>query len=64
MSDAHDLPGALSGRHAILLDDVTTTGATLAEARTELLRSSDARTVVPLALAGTPAMEEPGPAAL
>ncbi len=57
-------PGALSGRRAILLDDVTTTGATLAEARAELERSSDVRSVVPLALAGTPAMEEPGPAAL
>ena len=52
----------LRDRRALLLDDVTTTGATLAEACVELRRRSGARAVVPLALAGTPPMES-GPLA-
>ena len=46
--------GALRGRRVLLLDDVTTTGTTLAEAAHALRRHSDARHIVTLALAGTP----------
>jgi ComF family protein len=50
-------PGAsLSGRRVLLVDDVVTTGATLAAA-TEALRRAGAREVIALALARTP---EPG----
>ncbi len=45
---------ALRGRRVLLLDDVTTTGATLREAAAELRRTADPRSVVPFALAGTP----------
>jgi ComF family protein len=45
---------ALSGMHVLLLDDVTTTGATLGEAARVLERCAGAR-VTRLALAGTPA---------
>lgn len=55
-------PRALRGRRVLLLDDVTTTGATLAEAARELRRASGARSVVPLALAGTPPMVSRPPA--
>jgi predicted amidophosphoribosyltransferase len=49
-------PGSLIGRRALLLDDVTTTGATLAAARRELRHRACARTVAALALAGTPVL--------
>lgn len=47
---------ALPGRRCLLLDDVTTTGATLAEAARELSATCRPRAVTPLALAGTPAL--------
>jgi predicted amidophosphoribosyltransferase len=49
-------PGALAGRRALLLDDVTTTGATLAEAGRTLRAAARPRSLTPLALAGTPAL--------
>ena len=52
-------PGALRGRVALLLDDVTTTGATLRTAAAELRLGGLARAVLPAALAGTPAAAEP-----
>ncbi len=47
-------PGALAGRRALLLDDVTTTGATLHEAARELRRAGRPRSITPVALACTP----------
>ena len=45
--------GALRGRRALLLDDVTTSGATLRAAGEALLADGAARAVEPAALAGT-----------
>jgi ComF family protein len=52
-------PGALSGLRVLLLDDVATTGATLAEAARSLRSASGARRITLAALAGTEAMESP-----
>jgi len=46
--------GALRGREVLLLDDVTTTGATLREAARTLREQAGARRVHRAALAGTP----------
>lgn len=46
-------PGALRGRAALLLDDVVTTGATLAEASLALCAQARAQRVVPAAAAAT-----------
>jgi predicted amidophosphoribosyltransferase len=46
-------PGALRGRRVLLLDDVTTSGATLRAASEALLDEGEARVVEPAALAGT-----------
>jgi ComF family protein len=48
--------GALRGRRVLLLDDVATTGATLAEAARTLRRAGATRIAL-AAVAGTPAME-------
>lgn len=45
--------GALRGRRVLLLDDVTTSGATLGAASDALLAQAGARSVEPAALAGT-----------
>ena len=47
-------PGALRGLRALLLDDVTTTGATLQEAARELTHHARPRSLVRVALAATP----------
>jgi ComF family protein len=46
--------GSLIAQRILLLDDVITTGATLAVAGRELRTHAGARSVIPLALAGTP----------
>jgi predicted amidophosphoribosyltransferase len=51
-------PGALWNRSVMLLDDVTTTGATLEAAAAELRGRGGARRIVRLALAGTPSLPE------
>jgi ComF family protein len=57
-------PGSLRGCDVVLLDDVTTTGATLREAAGVLRSQAQARSVVCAALAGTPALPGPAVAAL
>jgi predicted amidophosphoribosyltransferase len=47
-------PGGLRGLRALLIDDVTTTGATLREAARELGRHARPRSLVRVALAATP----------
>lgn len=47
---------SLRARSVLLLDDVTTTGSTLAEAARVLREFTAARRVLPLALAGTPTL--------
>lgn len=57
-------PRGLQGRRVLLVDDVTTTGATLREAAKVLRRDTRVRWVIPLALAGTPNLASgspPGP---
>ena len=46
-------PASLRGRTALLLDDITTTGATLREAASELHNTAGAKRVVRVALEGT-----------
>lgn len=52
------IPGVLWNRSVLLLDDVTTTGATLEAAAAELRGRGAARAVFRLAVAGTPSLLE------